>query len=189
MSNTVQPTHRERFASTVMRLCRDLGDRTGGSIQAGEIAWLRREDGARSPTFYKVVATLLDDVLAEYTTETVLSEAERRWARIVHLCAMTAGQHQLGTRFGTALAEADVAEARFLRLVRAEGDGFDAAARAALAPLVQKATSFDPLDLAALVLSAPHPSTRFHYEDGEQVRRRLSRDYYRGLHRASAPTS
>lgn len=174
------PSPFKRFASVVRALSRAVDDDQGGSLSRGDVAALRREDGARSPVFYKLAGLLLHEVLPHGVTEEQLSEAERRWARVVHLLARTAGQHVVrGPRFGAALADAGLAEARFVRLLRAEGDAVDAAARAAIAPLVQQASTFDALDLAALILSAPHPRFRFHYEDGDQVRRRVARDFYR----------
>ncbi len=171
---------RERFLATTMRLVWELDDDKEGALSRGDLAMLRREDGTRSPTFYKLAALVLHEELEPFRSEELLSEAERRWARVVHLMACTSGQHRAGaSRFGAALANVELAESRLLRLLRAEGEAIDAAARAVLAPLVQKAAFFDPVDLAALILSAPHPKCSFHYEDGDQVRRRIARDFYR----------
>lgn len=172
---------RKRFYSTVMRLSGALDDSTDGAFSRGDVAALRREDGATSPTFYKVASLVLDRELATLTGG-ALTEAETRWARVVHLLAKTSGLHRPGPpSFGAALAHAELAEARLLRLLRAEGAAIESAARAVLAPLAQKAVSFDPVDLAALVLSAPHPRWRFHFEDTDTVRRRVARDFYRTL--------
>lgn len=188
MSDDATPpkTPRQRFYGTVWRLAHALdSSQRETAFAAGDLSALRREDGARSPTFYKLSTLLLADELGQLRGE-VLDEAERRWARVVHLLARTGGQHRTGApSFGAALAQSGVAEARFLRLLRAEGDAVDAAARAALAPLVQKATTFDPIDLAALILSAPSPAWRFHHEDTDAVRRRVARDFYRAA--AAAP--
>ncbi|MCB9656970.1 MAG: type I-E CRISPR-associated protein Cse2/CasB [Sandaracinaceae bacterium] len=169
----------KRFAAAVRAVSRAVDDAEGGPLTRGDVASLRREDGARSPVFYKLASMMLRDVLPR-GGEAQLSEAERRWARVVHLLARTAGQHVVrGPKFGAALADAGLAEARFVRLLRAEGDAIDPASRAAIAPLVQQALSFDALDLAALIVSAPHPTFRFHLEDGDDVRRRVARDFYR----------
>lgn len=177
---------RSTFSSAVTRLAYALDPRSDSALGLGDLAWLRRGDGARSPTFYKLSTTLLHDELSDLYGAR-LDEAERRWARVVHLLARTGGQHRSeADGFGAALAQADLAEARFLRLLRSEGDAVDAAARAALAPLVQKATAFQPFDLAALVLSAPHPAWRFHFEDAEAVRRRIARNFYRTLGSSNA---
>jgi CRISPR system Cascade subunit CasB len=174
------------FGATVARLARALAGAEQGELSRGDVAALRREDGALSPTFYKLAATVLHDELLALPSEELLCEAERRWARVVHLLARTGGQHRSGAlRLGKALAEAGLSEARFVRLVRAEGDALDAAGRAAIAPLAAKAITFDPLDLAKLVLSTPHASGWcFHSEPGDQVRRRVARDFY-----AAAPSS
>lgn len=175
-----EPTPRQIFDQLITRLAHELDDRAQSPLPRGEIAALRREDGAMSPTFYKLAARVLEEVLGRHPSEPILMEAERRWARIVHALAKLGGQHRPSSpSLGAALASADFSEPRFLRLLRAEGDALDAALRAALAPLVQKAVTFDASDLAALVLSAPYPTDRFHFEDGETVRRRLARDYYR----------
>ncbi len=183
------PTPRNAFASLVFRLARELSDRGAGGVPRGELASLRREDGARSPVFYKLAARMLGEVLDGLAGEN-LTEAERRWARVVHLLAKTSGQHRPGaSSFGAILADADLAEPRFLRALRAEGDALDAAVRNALAPVVQKALGFDPVDLAALVLSAPHRSARFHYESADSVRRRIARDFYRAEAKQSLTTN
>lgn len=177
---------RSRFYSAVTRLAHALDPSGDGALGPGDLASLRREDGARSPTFYKLSSALLHDELAELHGAR-LDEAERRWARVTHLLARTGGQHRTdAVSFGAALAQAELAEARFLRVLRAEGEAVDAAARAALAPLVQKAIAFRPTDLAALVLSAPHPTWPFHFEDAEVVRRRIARDFYRTLASSNA---
>jgi CRISPR type I-E-associated protein CasB/Cse2 len=171
---------RQRFYRSVQRLASALDESTEGSLAKGEKAALRRDDGALSPTFYKLAASLLEAELDRYTYEPVRLEAERRWARVAHGIAKLGGQHLAGARsFGAALAVADLAESRFLRLLRAHGDALESALRAAIAPLDQKAVALDVVDLAALVLSAPHATQRFHFEEGEAVRRRLARDYYR----------
>ena len=176
---------RSRFYTAVSRVAHALDPAGEGALAPGDLASLRREDGSRSPTFYKLSTAMLHEQLEGHGPR--LDEAERRWARVVHLLARTGGQHRNdASSFGAALAQAELAEARFLRLLRAEGDAVDAAARAALAPLVQKATTFQPADLAALALSAPHPSWRFHFEDAEVVRRRIARDFYRTVASSNA---
>jgi CRISPR type I-E-associated protein CasB/Cse2 len=179
-ADTARSSPRQRFLTLVSRLAHELDGSHEAAIPAGELATLRREDGALSPAFYKLAARVLEDELARYAYEPLRVEAERRWARVVHALAKLGGQHRPGApSFGRALAAAELAEPRFLRLVRAEGDALDAALRAAIAPLAQKAVSFDAADLAALVLSAPHPTWSFYFDDGEAVRRRIARDYYR----------
>ena len=186
------PTRRSRFASVVTRLAREIDEGAEHPMPKGDLTALRRDGGARSPTFYKVAARLLSEVLDEYRSETALVAAERQWAMLVHLLACTGGQHRVGAAsLGAVLAQAGLAEARFLRLLRAEGDSLDSASRAALAPLVQQALTFDPLDLAALVLTAaPNARTAasLHYEDRDSVRRRIARDFYRAEAKENSAT-
>lgn len=178
----------QHFFRTIAGLSRTLDDGASGAFSKGDIAALRREDGALSPTFYKVAALQLERELAQLRGER-RDEAERRWARAVHLLARTAGLHTLnGPSLGDVVAHAGLAEARFVRLLRAEGQAIEPAARSAIAPLLQKAARFDPRDLVAIVLSTPHPTWGFHFEDSETVRRRVARDYYRGLHHAESHT-
>lgn len=177
---TQPPSPAERFTSLVMHIARLLDDAHDTSLPRGDIAALRREDGATSPAFYKLAAIVFDDAFFP-RSHALRDEAERRWARVAHLLARSGGQHVLGAArsLGAALAQAELAEPRLLRLLRSEGESLDVAARAAIAPLIQKAVPFDPRDLTALLLSAPHAGGRFHHEDGESVRRRIARDYYR----------
>ena len=186
---TAQPplSKRARLASVVMRLAHELDESADHPMPKGDLTALRREGGARSPTFYKVAARLLSDELDAYRTESSLVVAERQWAMLVHLLASTSGQHRVGApSLGAVLQQAGLAEARFLRLLRAEGDALDSASRAALAPLVQQALTFDPFDLAALVLTAA--SASLHYEDRDSVRRRIARDFYRAEAKENSAT-
>jgi hypothetical protein len=189
MTDSPAPSASDRFTQLVMSVARLVNDQHDASLPRGDIAALRREDGATSPTFYKLAALVLDESTLPRAAA-LRDEAERRWARVVHLLAVTGGQHALGGQgvptTGAALAKVELAEPRFLRFVRAEGDALDAAARAAIAPLRQRALTFDPRDLAALVLSAPHPSGRLHHEAADTVRRRLARDFYRTAARTDA---
>lgn len=187
--STPRPSsHRERVAALVGRLAFEVDDGTDGALPRGEIAALRREDGALSPSFYKLAARILDDELAPLRLESVRIETERRWARVVHALAVLGGQHRRGApSFGSALAIAELAEPRFLRLLRAEADAVDPALRAAVAPLAQKAITFDATDLAALVLSASPDVHQRGWDDGDVVRRRLARDYYRAQRKTQNP--
>jgi len=189
MTDSPAPSASDRFTQIVLAVARLVNDRHDASLPRGDIAALRREDGATSPTFYKLAALVLDEERLPRPAA-LRDEAERRWARVVHLLALTGGQHALASpgvpTTGAALAKVELAEPRFLRFVRAEGEALEAAARAAIAPLRQQAATFDPRDLAALVLSAPHPAWRFHHEDADAVRRRLARDFYRAAARTDA---
>lgn len=188
-TETSEATPWKRFAEQTMRVAR-LVDDGDGALPRGDVAALRREDGARSPAFYKLAVLALPEVLDSPRRDADRDELERRWARVVHLLASSAGLHARGgSSLGAAIAATGVAEARFLRLLRAEGGGVDVAARTVLSALVQKATPFDPLDLAALVLSAPHATARLHFEDAEAVRRRVARDYYRAQAKSDASSS
>lgn len=98
-------------------------------------------------------------------------DIERRWASILQAMATMAGLHSSRVPLGRAMAEADVAEQRFLRLLRASGSGLADAVRITAHHLAQKAVPSDHLDLAQLVLSDGGPGE-------DSVRRRIARSYY-----------
>ena len=100
----------------------------------------------------------------------------RRWAAIACAMALTVGQHAQGRPAGAALADAGLAELRFVRLLRAHGDPLFHALRTTAHYLAAKAAPVDWRDLAALVLSDGR-------SDEERVRRRIARSYYGQLSR------
>jgi CRISPR type I-E-associated protein CasB/Cse2 len=142
-----------------------------GRIPAGDQANLRRE--RLGPAFWKVAVRHLEPAgLLGAADAPWRGDAERRWTAIVAGLARAGGQHVERRRLGTALAEAQVAEARVLRLARAHGDSLLKTVRAVAHQLVTGGQRADWGDFAALILS-----------DGqdweEEVRRRLCLDYYR----------
>lgn len=180
---TPPPTARQRFRRLIAALARDLDESSEHPLPRGLVVALRREDGGMSPRFYDLASSMLEEDLARWPGEPDLTEAERRWARVVWVLAQLAGQHRPGISFGTALARARVAEPRVVRLLRAQGDALHAAVRAVVPPLLQQAIELDLTDIAALILSAPEPMRPggFHAEEPERVRRRIARDFYRAL--------
>ena len=144
-------------------------------LSPGDVAALRRLEpgGPAHPAFWKVCAGWLDGSLPPEGP--ARTEAERRWAAIVAGMAITVGLHDPRRHAGAALAEAGYSELRFVRLLRARGEGLAAAVRSASRFLASKAVSFDWRDLAQLVLSEARA-------DEEEARRHLARSYYRHQH-------
>lgn len=143
-------------------------------LPAGDVAELRRlrPDDPSSPAFWRLCAAHLDMHLP--SGEAVRGEAERRWAVILQALAELRGLHAPRAHFGRALVDADLAEGRLLRLLRARDDALADAVRVTSHHLAATATSVDCTELAHLVLSDGRT-------DAEEVRRRIARDYYAQL--------
>jgi len=144
-----------------------------GRIPAGDQADLRRE--RLGPAFWKVAVRHLEPAgLLGAEDAPWRADAERLWTAIVAGVARAGEQHVEGRRLGAALAEADVAEARVLRLARAHGENLLKTVRAVAHQLVSGGQRADWADFAALILSDGREKD---WEDA--VRRGLCLDYYR----------
>lgn len=137
----------------------------------GTLAALRRASGSDSPpaAFYRLTVGILDE---EYEK---LPEAgpyrdrfEARFSVVVSAMA-SALAFLASIPLGKALADADIAEMRVLRLLEAGETQLAEIVRGIVHQLVQKGQPFDPQDLADLVLNPESPSPR----------RRIARDFYR----------
>ncbi len=149
----------------------------GDRIPPGDQAALRRE--TLGPAFWRVAVRHLETAgLLGPEDAPWRAETERRWAAILAELARAGGQHAKGRRLGAALAEANVAEARVLRLARAHGESLLKTVRAVAHQLVSGGQRADWADFAALILSDGAP-----WEAAE--RRRLCLDYYRAHERGS----
>jgi CRISPR type I-E-associated protein CasB/Cse2 len=137
----------------------------------GTLAALRRFKPGSSPpaAFYRVTVATLDEHLPE--DGRYRDQLETRWAVIAAAIA-NAKDFLAAVPLGKALAEADVAELRVIRLLEAQGAQLADLVRMVVHQLVQKGQMFDLNDLADIVLS-----------DGESYardsRRRVARDFYR----------
>lgn len=137
----------------------------------GTLAALRRADPASPPpAFYRVAVAVLDEHLAHFADSGPRrDEIESRWTLIVS--AMASAQGFLSAvPLGDALAYAKVAELRVLRLLNASAAQLPELVRNVVHQLVQKGQSFDPNDLAALVLAG---------DEERDPRRVIARSYYR----------
>ena len=144
--------------------------RTLERADPGTLAALRRADpSSPPPAFFRVSVEALDGVLPDGGP--LRQELDARWLTIA--TALATAQGLLGRApFGEALAHAGVAEARVLRLLDAGRSQLADLVRHVVHQLVQKAQSFDPADLADLVLTAET-------ERSQEPRRRIARTFYR----------
>ena len=143
-------------------------------VSPGDLASLRRArfEGSADPAFWRLAMRHLEPVglLRD-------EEDERRWLQILGGMAEMKGLHRTGARPGRVLADADIAEARVLRLLRAHGETLHSVLRAAVHQLASGGRPVDWAGLAELVLSDGKPAWE------EKARRRIARDYYRVLGR------
>jgi len=146
----------------------------------GTLSRLRRMDSkSPPPDFFRVTAGVLEDVLPQGGPWR--DQAESRWAILVQAMATALGTSPetgglLGTEpFGEALAQAQVAELRVLRLLETEDDQLGDLVRQAVHQLVSKGQSFGIYQLADLVLDRDPRDP----ERRERARRRIARSFYR----------
>jgi CRISPR system Cascade subunit CasB len=154
--------------SLVSRIARLLD--VGGALGSRDVAALRRMD-PRAPdaAFFKIEGLVLDEHLPGGAD--ARADMETRWAAVVSGLAHLGSLHRPGERLGRALAEAQWAEQRFVRLVRADADRLVDDLPALARFLAAKGVAVDWGGAAQLILSAGR-------RDDEQVRRHLARDYY-----------
>jgi len=145
-------------------------------LSPGDVASLRRMrwDEVGCPAFWRLIASHLAGEMPP--DGRVREEAERRWTVILQALAELRGLHRGGASLGRTLAEAEIAELRVIKLLRADGEPLFDAVRIIAHHLATKAAPVDTTDLARLVLSAGR-------RDAEEVRRRVARDFYSQLER------
>lgn len=124
-----------------------------------------RSPDDRPAAFFRVAVDILDEVLPADGPHR--DRVEGRWAILASAVANADGF--LGTTpLGKALADANVAEMRVVRLLEAGDATLGDMVRNIVHQLTQRGQPFDPNDLADLVLStSPEP------------RRRIARAFYR----------
>ena len=166
MESSAPNSDRPTLASTVGSIATAIDK----ALSPGDVAALRRlaPDDASCAAYWRLV-TMHPGLVSE--TGPLRDEVERRWACILQAMATMAGLHSPSAPLGRAMAEADVAEQRLLRLLRASSSSLADAVRVTAHHLAQKAVPSNHLELAQLVLSDGGPN-----EDA--VRRRIARSYY-----------
>jgi CRISPR type I-E-associated protein CasB/Cse2 len=157
-------------APTLRVIINRIADLIDRRLQSGEVASLRRlkPDDIDSPAFWRIAAelgTALD------LSGPIRDRQELRWAAIIQALAMVDGFHAPGRKLGYALAESDLSEQRFLKLLRAQDRGLLDAVRTVTHYLATKAVPVDCYEIALLILSDGR-------SDEDSVRRSIARNYY-----------
>lgn len=153
---------------------RIASDMANDRVSPGDLASLRRarfETGG-DPAFWRLAMRYLEPTGWVRTVED-----ENRWLQILGGMAEMKGLHRGGARLGRVLADAEVAEARVLKLLRAHGEALHTALRAVAHQLASAGHAVDWTGLAELILSDGKTGWE------ETARRRIARDYYRTLGR------
>lgn len=139
---------------------------------SGQLAMLRRLDpeAPDGAAFWQLVAWFAPSLFEDAHGQRVLAATVRGMAAAHPFHLPTAGRRPLGT----AMAEAEVAEARLLRLLRLGRAGLPEELRRLARLMASKGDPgrFDWSDAAWLLATAGSDA-------GEKVRRRIARDYYR----------
>lgn len=137
----------------------------------GTLAALRRwsGDSLPPPAFYHLTVGILDEDLADFAESKFRDDLDARWAVIASLMARAKGFLK-EVPLGEAMAKAGVAEMRLLRLLEANEQQLPDLVRNVVHQLVQKGQSFDPNDVANLLLDR---------EEQKVPRSRIARFYCR----------
>jgi CRISPR system Cascade subunit CasB len=145
-------------------------------LTPGDVADLRRLDAAkdeRPPAFWKLAVERLEPAGFSFADDDTPWDAP--WAAAIAVMALANGIAGPRRALGAALAEANVAETRLLRLLRARDTALYDVLRTVARQLVSAAVAPDWADVAELTLSDRVAGER------ERVRREIARDYYRQL--------
>jgi len=164
------------LAAIVNKIAREMEK----TYPPGDLADLRRmrPENPACPAFWKIVVGHLVPAGQVGETGPFRDESERRWAAILAGMAEMKGLHRAGRYLGTALVEADVSEARLLRLLRARDAALLDTVRVTAHQLASARVLVDWVDLAWLILSDGRSNE-------ETVRRNIARTYYSHLHSTS----
>lgn len=166
------PTTRQSVAALAWKLTRERQG-TGGMAQ------LRRMDplGVPPPIFWKLLAE-------EFGTDPLPQKREQAWAIIIQAMAVMApsgpggslppGGHRPKSPPGQVLFDAGYPETRFIRLLRAEGEGLATEIRTLARWSASKALAFDWAELAELVLARASRNPDW----AERQAIRLARSYF-----------
>ena len=149
-------------------------------MNPGEVAELRRLDPTNpgGSAFWKAIVFKV-----EPAGQLFAADGESRWALILRAIAELAQQDLPQRRLGIALAEANIGEDRVDRLLRCDLDTLPGTLRAITHQLASAAVKVNLEDLAWLVVTARGGTSS--PEGGEAVRRKVARDYFRGLRKAT----
>jgi CRISPR system Cascade subunit CasB len=140
---------------------------------AGDRASLKRLqwNDPSSPAYWRFLTEYVEEAGLLTASGDRRHDEEVCWAAILASVAQLAELHRPGRALGEALAAADFAELRFVRLLRAREHGLLDNVRLTARYLAAKGEYVDCTDLAWLVLSAGGRSE-------EKVRRRIAQAFY-----------
>ncbi|MBN2358789.1 MAG: type I-E CRISPR-associated protein Cse2/CasB [Deltaproteobacteria bacterium] len=172
-TTTTQPAQQIENKDVLGPLIGRLAHAIESELSPGDVAELRRlEPGDPSaPAFWKVIAAHIEPKWKLPPTEPGRSTAERQWAALLSAMARLQGMHDQRQRLGHALAQAQLSELRFDRLLRAHDEALLDQLRSTVHFVAAKGVAVNCRDLADLLLSDGT-------ERAEKVRRRLARDYF-----------
>ncbi len=159
---------RERYGAVtdaVIRAIRRMG--------AGDRAALRRAvHGVPAASFWRIAFDVLEPMRAlPQPTASSRDSLERTWSSLIALLEPVADQHTAMVSAGMVLGQR-LSEARFEKLLRADGEVLIDELRGALQRLHADRAHFDARFVVAFVMSVGQ-------RDEETVRRTVARDYYR----------
>jgi len=165
-------------APTLRVIINRIADLIDRRLQPGEVASLRRlkPDDIDSPAFWRIAAVELEQALD--ASGPIRDQQELRWAAIIQALAMLDGFHAPGRKLGRALAESDLSDQRFLKLLRAHDRGLLDSVRTVTHYLSTRAVPVDCYEIALLILSDGR-------SDEDSVRRSIARDYYSAQSRSA----
>lgn len=145
-------------------------------LSPGALAELRRlsVQNPFSPTVWRLLTDSRFDMILAGNTKQV-AKAEFQWSLIIHMLALTPGQHNPTQPLGKALASNGFSEIRLNRLLKSQDDQLLDQIEKTARFLKSKGVDFDAYELAALILAQPK-TTR-----GDAVRNWIARSYYINL--------
>lgn len=164
----------DALSSVIHTIARSMRHQT---ISSGDLAALRRlqPDEPGDAAFWKILTSVIEPAGLLPNSGPLRDMVERQWAVLLNALAIAGGQHASDVRLGSALADAELSELRFVRLMRARGSALENEVRAIARVLASKALSANWVEVTQLLR---------HQEDNgsERWRRRIARDYYRAIH-------
>lgn len=164
------PPRGSSLASIVGQLCHAIGN----VLPPGDNAELRRLDAQNPlcPAFFKLMVSIVEQNFDLPENGPARDVIERRWAAVFQAAAILAGLHDPKRPLGEALISSGYSELRFVRLLRARGNGIFTEMRTAARFLSAKSERCDVNDLARLVLMTDS-------DKAESARLSIARSYYR----------
>ncbi len=165
--NTPKLDETKTFGQVVLGVSRAIE-----TMSPGDRADLRRlrPGELEPPAFWRLIAGPLAEQF-DGAGETRRAEVEAAWGVVASAMARSGMAFDKKRSLGKAMAESDISEMRFLRLLRADVRQLPAQAHAVAQLLASKGQATHWIDFARLVISANR-------SDRETTRRQIARDYF-----------